>query len=470
MSKKENRERLSLQESLRFLSSLPDYQNQIHAHGYDPGRICIVDGEEIFNIKSSNVLRRNFPDVPDELGWTEAIYRTTYQHFVKPILQDGIDNPRPLIGHGIVNGHWFGSLRDWTKVHHPEAWEAMQNLIRSDSHPIIDSYIHAILPIQHPRIRKLLIKIGIRAFEDDYDLSVSTDTDKSYGFWPGELAVSQPLIDTLAENNIDFLILGRNQINTSIHAPIYKIPTQSGKYMYIFIYDKELSSKLAFHKNVDAQKLANDFGYTAICQGFAASGAADMETFGHWNGNNSLYALNFLAHKGLPALSQTFGRTADHIVEAKVYNSSWSCWHHAFSRWTGRPNCDCDGADDQLREQKRYWYNNLYKHQIHAIKQLDIIDDSWEQVYIDWFLSQRIALATGQSIDSNTIEEKYRSAFIQLFVSMIGMTSCGWFFGTSSDFERQIPINCLGYLEKHYPLPTPTATTTTTTAGETTSA
>lgn len=396
-----------------------DYSPIFHLHAYQPLRKINIGGETIFDISGENLYSG---------GFNEKIWNESYQ----PVLKSGV------LDGSAVGFDFYGSLRDWVKINHPDDWEKFKEIARENKENIVaDPYIHPIFPLLPDRDKRLLVGIGMEAAAEDYGFYPK-------GFWLPETAVDKKTLNILSEKKIDFVVLRDDQIISDSASDSYIIPTDGGS-ITAFIFDSELSGRVAFGDISDAYSFADRLKVKAG-QNNGAMISVDFETFGHHRGRGSLEFLKYLLENALPS-KEFKPRDIEKPVAVGFIrdNSSWSC-PHGLGRWTG--NCDCDGASYETRSLKSSLYGGLIQKLNGINGELDSISgsDDWEEKFSEWFLSQRENLSSGTPVDMESVDKKFRQKFTQKLVAFVGLTSCGWFFGNGDSIERNIPLNCLSFL------------------------
>lgn len=391
------------------------YPPFIHLHAYQPPRKLIVEGKVIFDISGEDIYQG---------GFNQKIWNESYQ----PVLNAGILDT-PFIGF-----NFFGSLRDWIKDKHPSSWFKIRNIAKDRKNAVLaDPYLHPILPLLPDRDKRLLVKIGIEAFKQDYGFA-------PLGFWLPEMAVDKSTLDVLVEEGVRFVILRRDQVLTNTNTSVCKVKTVSGDIL-VYLSDLDLSGALAFGDISNADTFADKL-VSNLNRRRSLFMAVDFETFGHHRGWGSVEFLRYLVSNSLPSrgVRGNFDNTAGYA--SVVDYSSWSC-PHSLGRWTGK--CGCDGANASTMELKRKLYEGLRTGLEETNRRLDAKFGSgiWQRDFIFWFLSQRQKISNGKSV---VLEGKYKEDFKKKLIALVGLTSCGWFFGNSDSIERKIPIETLSFL------------------------
>lgn len=430
-----------------------------HQHGYQPCRFLQFEDDDapIFDITGRGEDKTARPWAKD-LGWNdvaiqEAIFTTAY-----PIKQDDVIHP-PLLSNPHITANLFGSVRSYIIDHYPEQWEDIREQMK-DKLPVVDSFLHPILPLLPPRLQNLMIGIGIEAYKEDFKtgLVLPDGTPAPLGFWPPELGMNERTADVLAQNGVRFLVLGKNQIESSFEAPLYIYETYSGLPLIIYPFNHEISQTLSFGDISDAVQVANHWESLGTTDEVSAIGAFDWETINHQkflqDGGMSKYFFNHLFNVEIPkrvaAGSLNFKRDISMARPANIKNSAWSCPHPDFGRWTGEGDCSCDGATPQLNKHKSELYNGLYEVAESLTDELNITSMSdttpWEDEFGSWFLRERSNFANERPIGFEGVSENRKELFRQLLTVFAGMQSCAWFF--SGDYERSMAVKSLDYVRE----------------------
>ena len=379
-----------------------------HLHAYQPPRQLIFNGKEIFNITGQE---------KGKIGYNERIWRESY----KPIIESIAESP-------MVSFDFYGVLRDWVKVNHPEDWSRLQFLVKGKSRDSVlgDPYLHPIFPLIPQSDRELLISIGKDAFYDDFGFYPK-------GLWLPESAVNLETLEDLKSSGIEFVLLRNDQLNLDKRISSALVKTNQGD-IKVYIYNSDVSSRVAFGDIGNADTFACDMKGRVFSRF-----AVDWETFGHHRGEGSLKFMDYLVNKSSVAKSVNSAVSESSHVKINP-NSSWSCDHN-LGRWTG--DCCCDNASYQARNNKRELYRGLTNANEVVNKKLRKGLPNWKETFEDWFLDQRQNLASGKSVETSQIGRKYEKVFEAKFLYLVGMTSCSWFFGNDHAIERSIAENSL---------------------------
>lgn len=418
------------------LDQLKDFRSFLYFHGYQPPRRLIIEDQVIFDITGESEI---------EGGYNERVWDRCYHPMMVPVKQDGMEDAGPILQSPLVSEHIFGVTRDWIKHHHQHSWKFVRTVLADAPIPFVDPYLHQILPLLPEQAQGLMIEIGIRAWEEDMGrklVDLNWQPLVGFGFWPPELAINNKTAEILRHKGVQFLSLDQAQIKADEFAPIYEISTKHGK-LYVIAYNgKEFAQKLAFSEIKDSQAFADKVHQYIEQTKVPPFAAMDMETFGEWRGQDSIYFLNHLVNRGLNP--ELFKRHPNMIRPGKIIdNSSWSC-DCSLGRWSGEHAC-C-GESPELQQRKRDLYDNLNTKLNQIMTQLNHQHHDWHPAFTNFFINNRSKLGAGESVGFTSLPNQFQWQFRQLFVALVGLTSCGWFY-TDSELERNIPIKCFEYLD-----------------------
>ncbi|MBK7427827.1 MAG: DUF3536 domain-containing protein [Saprospiraceae bacterium] len=364
----------------------------------------------------------------------------------------------------------FGpTLLSWMERHQPRVYQRIleadkRSISRFGGHgsAIAQVYNHIIMPLALRRDKDTQVKWGIYDFKKRFNRAPE-------GMWLAETAVDTETLEVLVENNIRFTVLSpyqakafrvigtekwTNGIN-SRQAYICNLP--SGKSIYLFFYDGELSQKVAFGGLLNSgqrfvQELMNTF-HAEESGPRLVHIATDGETFGHHHRHGDMALAFCLDHieKLQLATITNYAEFLDlvpvtHEVQI-VENSSWSCVH-GVERW--RSDCGCQAGGEPHWNQK--WREGLRKALDELNQKLAIIFvDELSTYGIDpWHVrNEYIHLFANRSKDNtrafvkkhfDTVSNQAElTKIIRLLEmqrqTMLMFTSCGWFFNEISGIE-----------------------------------
>jgi len=387
------------------------YSGVIHLHAYQPPRQLILEGKEIFNITGQE---------NGQIAWNEKIWRESYE----PIIENIAASPH-------VSFDVYGILRDWIKTNHPEGWTKLQDCVieqKSATLVLGDSYLHPILPLLPQSDQELLIGIGLEAFYQDFGFYPK-------GFWLPETAVDENTLATLALLGIDFVLLRDDQMMANKKVLPLNIQTLQGN-IQVFVFNKDFSDTVGFGNIYNA-----DYFALNLKQNGLSRIANDWETYGHQRKHGSYLFLEHLVNTSIPTQSLNINLNRGEETSAKIkHRTSWSCDHN-LGRWTGI--CGCDNPSHETGMKKQDLYLGLGEANQIINYKLNKICSNWKDNFKTWFLSQRLNLASGKSVELKGVGKKYKKYFNAKLLSYIGLTSCAWFFGNEGSIERQLAENSL---------------------------
>lgn len=410
-----------------------------HWHwGYQPIRIFEIALEDrtacgIYNISGNDLNLYRWEDPHFEVrGWNGKVVE---------------ESLRPLLECSVLQQPEFGfqlspSYTDWLGIYDPELWHQVHDVLLHKP-AFASTYTQNILPSMPDRITDLLIEIGIRAHQQDF-------RRVPLGFWPAELAVTPDTVSKLYSHGIRVLILMEDQLDITEKAPLYALRVDDGGTMYVIPYSKEVGARYGYQDN-EAHTYAE---FLALKQlyGILATGANDLETIGHWRKAESVQFAKWLYTVYLPSFREQ-GRLSwvRRLEDARPATlkpiSSWSCLH-GIGRWTGDENCNCDNATIETQREKARLLALLKTDMQSVTEELDQMlvgaGSRWEPVYINWFLSQRPAIARGLPIQQPPGDPMGLS-FLRLMNSTVGAQSCSFFF--SGKYERGMAHACVRELD-----------------------
>jgi len=418
-----------------LFNQIENFRSFLYFHGYQPPRRLKIRDKVIFDITGESDM---------EGGYNERVWDRCYHPMTVPVWQEGLQSPDSILSNPLVSAHLFGITRDWIRLKHPLAWENVQHSLKNMTIPFVDPYLHQILPLLPDQAQALMIDIGIRAWEQDMDQPLR-DKDgnplSGFGIWPPELGITMRTAEIMAQKGVSFLVLDQAQIRSDHFAPIYEVKTKNGA-IYVLAYNgKEFAQRLAFSQIISSKVFASRVRGYHNNTGMPAFAAMDMETFGEWRGMDSIYFLNSLVHQDLDP--ENFKRHRSMIKPGEIIDaSSWSS-NCELGRWSGA-HC-CAGESPELMELKRKLYLDLREKLDQTLDELNNQSAGWDETFANFFLNTRDSLGGGENIVFSTLSDEYRSRFERLYVNLVGLTSCGWFY-TDSDIERNIPKNCIQYL------------------------
>jgi alpha-amylase/alpha-mannosidase (GH57 family) len=332
---------------------------------------------------------------------------------------------------------------------------------------IAQVHSHLIMPLANTRDKITQTEWGLRDFEHRFGR-------KAEGIWLSETAVDTETLETIAQMGVVYTILAPRQAKAirkigaetwdtvtteSIDSRIpYLCKLPSGKKIYIFFYNGQVSQGIAFEGLLNngkafAQRLLTGFDNNDEPQLIHV--ATDGESYGHHHryGEMALAdCLNFIEEKSFAHLTNY----AEYLekfppkFEAQIHeNSSWSCVH-GIERW--RSNCGCNAGGGYGKWQQEWrgplrFALNWLRDQLLPIfeaQMLLYVQDPWavRNDYIEVLLD-RSDDNVQQFIEKHTTRQLAKREKVHLLRllemqrnAILMFTSCGWFFDEISGIEN----------------------------------
>ena len=312
---------------------------------------------------------------------------------------------------------------------------------------LADPWLHVILPLLPESDQAMLIKLGKQAFKDDFGFV-------SAGFWLPETAVNNRTLELLEAANYEFVVLRDDQLELSVKSSRNPNFARIGK-LKVLIGNKTLGDEISFKEemtvNADeyAQRLANSNEPNRVP-------VSDTELYGHHQPNRDQFLMRLLTssfkQQKLNLLQVRYGLMGQLPMAEVKDETSWSCSHH-FGRWTGECNCGENGPppEEIIAERKRL-YSGLTANNLNINKLLDNrFGYDWRNHFIELILPIRDSIFTGQDFVpvfwknglASGLDEEQLLLLLAKLETLIGFTSCGWFFGKVDSPEVAIPQTML---------------------------
>ncbi len=297
--------------------------------------------------------------------WNERITSECYgPNTASRILDENGVIKKIINNYAKISFNFGPTLLSWLEEHDKDTYEAiieadkisMQNFSGHGS-AVAQVYNHIIMPLANRRDKETQVKWGIYDFEQRFGR-------KPEGMWLAETAVDTESLEVLAEHDIKYTILAPRQamavrkigdkdwhdvsdlsVNTKVP---YLCNLPSGKTIYLFFYDGNISQEVAFNGLLNngksfGERLINDFDEKNSDPQLVHI-ATDGESYGHHHKHGDMalaFCLDHIEKSGRAKLTnygeylEKFGA----VHEAKiVQSSSWSCVH-GVGRW--KENCGC---------------------------------------------------------------------------------------------------------------------------------
>jgi hypothetical protein len=209
-------------------------------------------------------------------------------------------------------------------------------------------------------------------------------------------------------------------------------------------FDAGVSGSIAFHPE---NTYNGETFYSSQQDKAAVSLGVDLETFGH----HIPLADKFFEYVAHPDVIRSHGRAPFDVrqqlqrdgqnVGVVVENSSWSC-EHGLGRWQG--TCGCDSPSEKALADKQSFFSSLQLLNAVINTGLDDTDGQWRNDFADFVINNRQAILAGgdfiSAVKDHTNDEIKRNLYLaKIYSLVIGMTSCGYFFGSDDRIERRLP-------------------------------
>ena len=364
------------------------------------------------------------------------------------------------------------TLLSWLEPHHPDVYERIREADRITGRAIAQGYGHAILPLCNERDLRTHVRWGIADFAHRF----GRDPE---GMWLPETAVSDAVLEVLAEEGIAFTILAPTQIAAirplgsngdwadhegdptgpevgDMGAPRRPTEAMVGRaYRWrhprhpdlgvdLVVYDGALAHSLAFGQPSSADVVDAALAHLGGGAGLVVA-ATDGETFGHHHRGAEVVVAHALAveapRRGLrvPRLADVL-RERPPTHEAQVRTSAWSC-AHGVGRWMA--DCGChtgghEGWSQAWREPLRNALDLLRDWGVDAVERRgpSLLKDPWaaRDAYLDvligarWWDDFAAEHIVGDQHHAGLLLDAQRNALLMY-------TSCGWFFNDLAGIE-----------------------------------
>ncbi len=422
------------------------------AHGYQPPRIFNV--ELLLENRSYRAGFSIIPEVNDRI--TTQVY--------EPILGE-VQQLSP----GLITSV-YAPLRAYLKRNKPDLFVKIQEVIRNtpDREYCVlgDPLVHVILPLLPPEDQRMLLEAGRQAFINDFNFSPK-------GLWLPETAVSKEVLHNAAAAGYEFVPLYDNQIvnipsNTNLDAKHNVCMVQTGNHEEIAVVlgNSRLSEFVSYTpwSTFDANAFMKGRQQAEQQNGRNALMTMDLERFGHHQIGAEQFLkriLNIQKEYGFSPLNMRQVLDMFKQGREKTYvdvkdKSSWSCQHN-LGRWTGE--CNCGEPSKLILQTKQKFYKNLKALNIFVNALLDTKLPGWREDFAHLFVAFADDIFTGVNFGPQLFEaiknvggdEKKAKLYLSKIEIMIGLTSCGWFFGEDSRDERNIPSTMIQGVKELFP-------------------
>lgn len=389
-------------------------------HSYQPPReVCLPSGKKLTVV----------PDI------NEKIFRQTYERILTGGLLDG------------VAYSFFTSLRSWMRVNHPaELSNLKRKLTRTPdaNYRIIgDPMFHVILPFLSYDEAKILFQAGRIAIREDLGVSPVCA-------WLPECGVDEKTVQAAHDVGYKAIVLKDTQLMKVDGDPMsVKLPKGE---IVVWTCNSWLNNRVAN----DPAMTIDSWGFLEMVAGWGNEGtffAVDAETFGHhWYKRDEFARWVFnrenMAYKGLFPMDFRAKMEKSRGMTNIKESTSWSC-EHGLERWTG--GCDCDSASGAAKLQKRKYFEGLMDRRLEITRELDRSVPSWK-LWMGEFLASNRHYLFGENSVNRVIKlhsnDRVRRLVEAYQLCLVGMTSCGWFFGGDASPERAYPQTAIEEIDK----------------------
>lgn len=389
-------------------------------HSYQPPReVALPSGGQL----------RVVPEI------NEKIFHQTYERILTEGLLDGV-------AYSV-----FAPLRSWMKVYQPEAMKSLRRelarLPDADYRIIGDPLFHVILPFLAYDEAKILFEAGRIAIREDLGVS-------PVAVWLPECGVDVKTAQAAFDVGYRAIVLKDSQLEKVDGDPMMA-QLNRGEIM-VWTSNAWLSNKVAN----DPTMTVDSGSFLEMIADWGGEGtflAVDTETFGHhWYKRDEFAKWVFnrekMARKGLVPMDFRAKMGKQKGLTQIKEGTSWSCVH-GLERWTG--GCDCDNASAKARGQKREYFEGLMDRRLAIVSGLDRGAPDWKK-WMPAFLAANRHYLFGEN-KTNLAEGLDGASRVKRLVEayqmcLIGMTSCGWFFGGDGSEERAYPQTAIEEIDK----------------------
>ncbi|HEX7042395.1 MAG TPA: hypothetical protein VF189_04035 [Patescibacteria group bacterium] len=439
------------------------------AHGYQPPRLISLP-EGTYQDKKQMDISRPRGNYRSE-KFNDQILRECYG----PILAD----TKRGIPEGLVFSY-FATLREWLKSDHPDTYrdikKNIKNLPDKEYQVLGDPFLHIIMPFFQREDQLMLYQMGRKAFEEDNGFLPK-------GLWLPETAVDKNTLQNAKDAGYEFIMLRDHQLEgvgsgriskfEASQNPVYQHLPNGGE-IAIVHFDSGTSGEIAFNsgKTDRVEDFFNDLSKFLKNEDLLITGV-DLETYGHhkkkkeeflrssllaasnndynkflqnqWHQNPVGFNVNLLSlRKQLRQREKTY----DNVID----RTSWSCSNgHNLGRWTG--GCNCDNPSGEARGDKTRFFNTLSGYNNNINLMLDENFKGWRKDFSEKVLKLRTKIFSGENFlpDLKKMSGERYSLYAAKLYTLIGFTSCGWFFGDTNSIERDLPKDMIAAVEKIFP-------------------
>lgn len=355
-----------------------------------------------------------------------------------------------ILTNGLLDGvaySFFASLRSWTRVHHPEAMASLKRklaIMPDANYRIIgDPLFHVILPFLSYEETKILFEAGKIAMEEDLGVC-------PVSVWLPECGVDVKTAQAALDAGYRALVLKDTQLVKANGDPM-AAKLDRGEIL-VWTSNSWLNNAVAN----DAGMTISSWGFMEMIREWGGEGtffAVDTETFGHhWQKRDEfakwVFNRKMMIQRGLIPMDFRMKMADQKGVTEIREGTSWSC-SHGLERWVG--GCDCDGASEETRSDKRRYFEGLKDRRLRILDGLEKNAPDWKSWMPRLLAANRHHLFGEGGADM--VETLYANNRVKRLVKayqmcLIGMTSCGWFFGGCDSPERIYPQKAIEEIDR----------------------
>jgi len=409
-------------------------------HAYQPGRVCMINLD-----LAGKPYHTGFSVVP---GINQVITHQVYE----PILSEVEHLPPGLIT------SIYAPLRSYLKKNKPELFVHIQEAVRNtpDREYCVlgNPLVHLILPFLPPEDQRMLLEAGKTAFIRDFGFAPK-------GLWLPETAVSKEVLHNAFLAGYEFVPLRDSQvtnippgIDLDARHNVCMVKTGDDEEIALLLGNSGLSGFVSYTpwSTHNAERFMEGRREIEQAHGLNALMMMDLELFGHHQVGADQFlnrALKIQEKYGFSPLNmrqilKTFKQGKEATYVDVIDNSSWSCPHN-LGRWTG--NCGCDNPSESALRIKKEFYTSLMTMNNSVNSALDNVSFNWRKGFSrlfvrfadDIFIGGNFGPLLFETIQSHGDNEEQAKLYLAKIEIMVGLTSCGWFFGGDDSPERNIP-------------------------------
>ncbi len=332
-------------------------------------------------------------------------------------------------------------------VHHPEVMASLKRELarKPDANYRIigDPLFHIILPFLSYDEARILFEAGRIAMREDLGVTPAV-------VWLPECGVDVKTAEAALDVGYRALVLKDTQLETVDGDPMV-VRLDRGEIL-VWTSNAWLNNRVAN----DPGMTVDSWGFMQMIEQWGGDGtffAVDAETFGHhWYKRDEFVKWVFnrekMAKKGLVPMDFAAKMGKRKGLTYMKEGTSWSC-DHGLERWTG--GCNCDNASGVARLQKRKYFEGLMDRRLEILKGLDGSASEWRRWMPGFLAANRHYLfgEGGENLVKRLPVRGRAGKLVEAYqMCLVGMTSCGWFFGGDGAPERAYPQTAIEEIDR----------------------